>query len=201
MHRTLLLLAAVVSLSLLGCSSEKKQEQASTPAPPEQIKLLSRADREKIIAFKKDLLDIENVSKKALALVGDEIKLVVKGEKESVDVASLVDKAKVEAGKSLNELITKSVPEKLPTWFSRNLADAKKGFQEGYTAKMESFAAIKRFIDEKSPMALLEYRQKDSQADKLLQDARGKLTLVLAAAGLAGGNSSESGKISDDSQQ
>ncbi len=201
MHRTLLLLAAVVSLSLLGCSSEKKQEQVSAPAPPEQIKLLSQADREKIIAFKKDLLDIENVSKKALALVGDEIKLVVKGEKESVDVASLVDKAKVEAGKSLNQLITKSVPEKLPPWFSRNLADAKKGFQEGYAAKMESFAAIKRFIDEKSPMALLEYRQKDTQADKLLHDASGKLTLVLAAAGITGGNSSESGGNSGESRQ
>ncbi len=201
MRRTLFLLAAIISLSIFGCSPEKKQEQVSAPAPPEQVKLLSRKDRERILAFKKDLLNIENVSKKALSVVGDEIRLVLKGEKESFDVAALVDRAKVESRRSLDNLLKESVPEKLPPWFTQNLTDAKKGFQEGYTAKMESFAAVKRFIDEKSPTALLEYRQKEAQANKLLLDARGKLTLVLAAAGLPAGNTSKSERNSGESRQ
>ncbi len=201
MKRCLFLLAAVISISIFGCSSEKTQDEVSAPAPPEQVKLLSQKDRERIMTFKKELLDIENVSKKALALVGDEIKLVAKGEKESVDVAALVDKAKIESRKSLDNLLKETVPEKLPPWFSQNLTEAKKAFQEGYTAKMESFAAVKRFIDEKSPTALLEYRLKDTQANKLLQDARGKLGLVLAAAGLPVGNSSKSEKNSGEAQR
>lgn len=201
MHKISFLLAVVISLSVFGCSSEKKQDQVTVPAPAEQVKLLTQKDRESIMAFKKELLDIENMSKKALTLVGDEIKLVVKGEKESVDVAALVDKAKVESGKSLDNLLKETVPGKLPPWFSQNLTEAKKSFQEGYTVKMESFAAIKRFIDEKSPTALLEYRQKEAQANELLKNARGKLALVLAAAGVPDGNFSKSERNPGEARQ
>jgi hypothetical protein len=201
MIRTKLFIMAMMTMAIFGCSSEKKETQVTTTAPPEQIKLLSQADKEKIMAFKKELFDIENLSKKALSLVGDEIKLVVKGEKDSVDVATLVDKAKSESRKSLDNLLKEAVPEKLPPWFNQNLAEAKKGFLDGYKAKVESFAAVKRFVDEKSPMALLEYKQKDSQASKLLQDAHGKLDIVLAAAGLPNGKTDKSGKNSGESRQ
>ena len=147
------------------------------------------------MAFNKELFDIENLSKKTLSLVGDEIKLIVKGQKVSVDVASFVEKAKSEAGKSMDNLLKEAVPGKLPPWFNQNLADAKKGFLDGYMAKVESFAAVKRFVDENSPAALLEYKQKEDQSNKLLQDARSKLTLVLAAAGLPTGKTGTSEKF------
>jgi hypothetical protein len=194
MIRTKLLFMAIMTMAIFGCTSEKKETQVTTTAPPEQIRLLSQADKENILAFKKELFNIDKISGRALTLVGNEIKLVVKGEKDAVDVASLVEKAKSESVKSLDNLLKETVPGKLPPWFTRNLVEAKKGFLEGYKAKAESFAAIKRFIDEKSPTALLEYKQKDSQADKLLRDARGKLDIVLAAAGLPNGKTGESGK-------
>ncbi len=183
MKRTAALLVMFLLLAISGCSSEKKEEQAA-PVPPEQVRLLSRADREKILAFKREMLDIENISKKAVAIVGEEIRLVARGEKDALDVSALVDRAKIESKNSLDNLAKRTIPERLPPWFSQNLAEAKKGFQEGFRAKMESFIAVKRFIDEKSPLALLEYRQKEKQANSLLQDARGKLDLVLNAAGL-----------------
>jgi len=201
MMRTKVFFMAIITMAIFGCSSEKKETQVISTAPPEQVKSLSQADKEKIMAFKKELLDIDKLSKKALTLVGDEIKLVVKGEKDAVDVASLVDKAKNESRKSLDNLLKEAVPGKLPPWFTQNLAEAKKGFLDGYKAKAESFAAVKRFVDEKSPTALLEYKQKEAQANKLLQDARGRLDIVLAAAGLTTGKTDKSGKNSGESRQ
>ena len=201
MIRTKFFLMAITLPAIFGCSSEKKQEQVTVPAPPEQVRALSQADKEKIMAFKKELFDIEKVSKKALSLVGDEIKLVVKGEKDAFDVTSLVNKAKSESQKSLDNLIKETIPGKLPPWFSQNLAESKKGFLDGYKAKIESFAAVKRFVDEKNPTALLEYKQKEAQANKLLQEAHGKLNIVLASAGLPTGKTDKSGKNSGESQQ
>ncbi|MRR05957.1 MAG: hypothetical protein EG828_03285 [Deltaproteobacteria bacterium] len=193
MIRKNLIFVPIILFAIFGCSPDKKHEQLLTPAPPEQVKALSLDDKEQIMAFKKDLFDIENVSKKALSLVGDEIKLVVKGEKDAVDVASLVDKAKSESIKSIENLMKEAIPGKLPPWFSQNLAEAKKGFQDGYRVKIESFVAVKKFVEEKNPMALLEYKQKESQSNVLLQDARNKLDIVLVAAGLSTGKTDKSG--------
>ncbi len=188
MIRTKLFFVAIMTMSIFGCTSEKKETQKTTTAPPEQIRLLSQADKEKILAFKKELFDIDILSKKAMTLVGEEIKLVVKGEKDSVDVAALIDKAKSESSKSFDNLLKEAVPEKLPPWFTQNLAEAKKGLLDGYRAKVVSFTAVKRFVEEKSPAALLEYKKKAAQANKLLQDAHAKLSFVLAAAGLPAEN-------------
>jgi hypothetical protein len=201
MTRNKIYFIALMTMAIFGCSSEKKETPVMSTAPPEQVKSLSLADKEKIMAFKKELFDIEKISKKAMTLVGDEIKLVVKGEKAAVDVASLVDKAKSESSKSLDNLLKETVPGKLPPWFTQNLAEAKKGFLDGYKAKAESFAAVKRFVDEKSPMALLEYKQKEAQASKLLQDARGKLDNVLVAAGLPTGKTEKAGKNEGEARQ
>ena len=194
MTRSMILIVTIILLIGAGCSSEQKDTSLSSVAPPEQIKALSQADREKIAAFEKELFDIERISKKAMALVGNEVRQVITGEKDSVDAAALVDAAKGEAKKSLDNLVTKYVPAKLPPWFSQNLIDAKNGYSAAYTAKIESFAAIKRFVDEKSPTALLEYRQKAALADKQFQDARVRLAAVLKASGLAAGNADMSGK-------
>jgi hypothetical protein len=196
MTKTIVLLFCTASMLFSGCSAEQKDESLMSPPPLEQVKTLTQGDREKIAAFEKELFDIEKISKKAMTLVGNEVKQVITGEKDSVDAAALVDTAKGEAKKSLDNLVTKYVPAKLPPWFSKNLLDVKKGYSAAYTAKIESFAAIKRFIDEKSPSALLEYRQKAALADKQFQDAREKLAAVLKASGPAGENAVLSGKNS-----
>jgi hypothetical protein len=194
MTKTLALLFCGALMLFSGCSAEQKDESFMSPPPAEQAKRLSQSDRGKIAAFKKELFDIDMISKKAMALVRNEVTQVITGKKDSVDVADLVDSAKAEAKQSLDNLVTKSVPAKLPPWFSQNLSDAKKGFSDAYSAEIESFAAIKRFIDEKSPVALLEYRQKAALADKQFQDARVRLAAVLKASGLAAENADISGK-------
>ena len=194
MTKTIVLLFYAASMLFSGCSAEQKDAALISPPPPEQIKTLTQGDREKIAAFEKELFDIERISKKAMTLVGNEVKQMITGEKNSVDAAALVATAKGEAMKSLDNLVTKSVPAKLPPWFSQNLLDAKKNFSAAYTAKVESYAAIKRFIDEKSPTALVEYRQKAVLADNQFQDARSRLAAVLKASALPAKKADKSGK-------
>ncbi|MEI8356482.1 MAG: hypothetical protein WCG31_10420 [Deltaproteobacteria bacterium] len=201
MIRMKLFFIAIMTIAIFGCASEKKETEVISTAPPEQVVSLSKGDKEKMLTFKKDLFDIDKLSKKALTLLGDEIKLVVKGEKSTVDLASLVDKARDESRKSLDNLLKEAVPGKLPPWFTRNLEDAKKGFLDAYKSKADSFAAVKRFVDEKSPLALLEYKQKGAQADKLLKDARSKLDIVLAAAGLPTGKTDKIEKNAGESRR
>lgn len=184
MRRYRFILVALSLLALVSCSSDQK-EASLTPAPQEQIKALSQLDREKIATFGKDLFSVDRISDKAMSLAGNEIKKVVTGEKESIDVASLLDAAKGEAGKALENMLKKAVPEGLPPWFTQNLGDAKKGFFDAYTARIASFDAIRRFIDEKSPAALIEYKQKASLADKSFRVARERLAVVMKASGFS----------------
>lgn len=198
MTRSILLISALLSSLFVGCSSDRNEKPVTSVAPQEQVKALSQADREKIATFEKELFDIEKLSKNALALVGNELKQVITGEKETVDASVLVDEAKGEAKNSLDSLVAKAVPAKLPPWFTQNLVEAKKGFSDAYRAKIESFEAIKRFAEEKSLAALLEYKQKGALADKQFQADRERLAAVLTASGLplkdAGTSGRNSGK-------
>lgn len=168
---------------VVGCSSDK-QKTSQSPPPPEQIRALTELDREQIAAFGKDLLNVEKISAKAMSLVGNEIKQVIMGEKQSVDAASLLDAAKIEAGKSLDTMLKMAVPAKLPPWFTQNLSEAKKGFADAYSEKIASLDTIRRFMEEKNPATLIEYKQKAALADKSFRDAREKLDAVLNVSGI-----------------
>jgi hypothetical protein len=185
MTRNILLIAALLSSLFAGCSSDRNEKPVTSTVPPEQVKALSQTDREKIATFEKELFDVEKLSKKAMALIGNELKQAITGEKETMDASALVDAAKGEAKKSLDSLLATTVPAKLPLWFTQNLVSAKKGFSDAYTAKIESFEAIKRFSEEKNPSDLLEYKQKGALADKKFQEARERLAAVLDASGLS----------------
>ena len=52
--------------------------------------------------------------------------------------------------------------------------------------RAESLEVVKRFIKEKNPVVLLEYRSKLSIASKQLDEAMAKLKQVQAAAGIQG---------------
>jgi len=183
MRRYRFILVALSLLALASCSSDQK-EASQTPPPQEQIKALSQLDRGKIAAFGKDLFDIDRISARAMSLAGIEIKKVVTGEKESIDVASLLAAAKSESGLSLENMLKKAVPEKLPPWFAQNLGEVKKGFADAYAAKIASFDAIRRFMNEKNPATLIEYKQNAALADKSFRNARNRLAAALKAAGV-----------------
>lgn len=151
MIRTIVFFMAIMTMAISGCSSENKETQVISTPPPGQVKSLSQADKDKIMAFKKELFDIEKLSKKALTLVGDEIKLVVKGEKDAVDVASLVDKAKNESRKSLDNLLKEAVPENFHHGSPRTWRKLKKVFSTAIRPKPSPLLQSKDSLTRKVP--------------------------------------------------
>ncbi len=87
-------------LALCGCTTEK------APAPQQQIPAISltATDKEKLQAFQKEILNIENITDKAVKLAAAELTNVIKGGGVSINLPSIVDKAKAEcllAGETL----------------------------------------------------------------------------------------------------
>jgi hypothetical protein len=175
----IILMSGMMALS--GCTTEK------TPEPQQQIPALtlSASDKEKLLAFQKEILNIENLTDKAVKLAVDELKNVIKGGEVSTDIATLVDKAKAECLLAGELLTRKVIPEVLPPEAKRLLDEGRTGLIAAYKAYAESFDAIKRFAADKNPMALLEYRKKHTEAQKLYNAAAIKLKTVMTAAGIS----------------
>lgn len=176
-----IVLIALVSgiMTLCGCSTEKTPE----PQPKIPAITLSSADKEKLLAFQKDILNVENLTDKAVKLAGDELKNVIKGGEASINLPSIIDKAKTECLLAGELLAKKAVPETLPPELKTLLNDGKTGLIAANKAYAESFVAIKSFVTDKNPMALLEYRKKSSQAQELYTGATDKFKMILAATG------------------
>lgn len=177
-----IILIALISgiMALYGCSTEKAPEQ------PQNIPAiaLSPADKEKLMAFQKEMLNIESLADKAVKLAGDELKNVIKGGEVSVSLPSIIDKAKAECLLAGESLAQKSVPEALPAEMKSLLNDGKIGLIAAYKAYAGSFDAIRSFVADKNPMALLEYRKKYSQAQELFTGATEKIKMIMTAAGV-----------------
>ncbi len=168
-------------VTLCGCSAEKAPEQQQEiPAFT-----LSPSEKEELTAFYKELLSFEGIADKAVKLAGDEVKNVIKGGGGSITLASIIDKAKNECLLAGEALVKKSVPEALPPEMKRLLNEGKTGLAAAYAAHAESFEAIKSFVADKSPMALLEYRKKSAQAQELYSGATDKFKKIMTAAGLS----------------
>ncbi|MBI5655910.1 MAG: hypothetical protein HZC44_03405 [Geobacter sp.] len=176
----MIVLASALFL-ICSCSSEKALEPATTIPPI----VLSIEDKEKLQAFQKEVLSIENLTDKTLKLAGDELKNVFKGGEISVNLPSLIDKAKVECLRSGESLAKKTVPDALPPEAKKLLNEGKTGLIAAYKAYSESFDAIRSFVNDKNPMALLEYRKKNTEAQELLKGATAKLNNIMTAAGVS----------------
>lgn len=180
MKRILFIALAFAVVALCGCTSEK--------APDPQQKLptiaLSPGDKEKVLAFRKELLGIETLADEAVKVAGDEVKSVIRGGEVSMDLPSIIDKAKAECLLAGESLAKKSVPEALPPEMRTLLNDGKTGLIASYKAYGESYDAIRSFITDKSPMALLEYRKKYSEAQKLYSGATEDIKKIMTAAGV-----------------
>ena len=172
-------IALIIGISALnGCSTEK------APVPPQKIPAitLSSADKEKLMAFQNDLPSGKSIEDKAVKLAVDELKNVIKG--GTINLPSIIDKAKAECLLAGESLTKKAIPEALPPEMKGLLNDGKIGLIASYKAYAESFNAIRSFITDKSPMALLEYRKKNSQAQELYGGATDKFKMIMAAVGV-----------------
>ncbi len=176
-----IVLIALISgiMALCGCSSEK------APELPQKIPAvtLSPADKEKLLSFQKEVLNCEKLADKAVKVAGDELKNVLKGGEVSISLPSIIDKARAECLRAGESLAKKTVPESIPPEIQKHLNDGKAGLIASYKAYAESFDAIKSFVADKNPMALLEYRKKFSQAQELLKGSTDKFKAVMAATG------------------
>jgi len=164
-------------MTLCGCSAEETPQQ-KLPA----IRL-SPADREKLLLFQKEILNVESLTDKAVKLAGDELKNVIKGGGGSVNLSAIIDKAKAECLLAGELLAKKKIPESLPPELKTLLDEGKTGLIAANQAYADSFVAIKSFVTDKSPMALLEYRKKSSQAQELFTGATDKFKMIMTAAG------------------
>ena len=166
---------------ICGCTTEK------SPPPQQQIPAitLTSADKEKLQAFQKEILNVENLTDKAVKMAVDELKNVIKGGEVNVNVSSIIDKAKTECLLAGESLAKKAIPEALPPEAKNLLNDGKTGLIAAYKAYAESFDAIKNFITDKNPIALLEYRKKNAQALDLYNIAAAKFKTIMTAAGVA----------------
>ena len=170
---------AAFLLTLSGCSAEK-------PPEPQKIQafVLSLADREKLAAFQKEVLNIENLTDKAIKVSTEELITVLKRGEISLYVPSIIDRAKSESLKAGEALAKKSIPESLPPEAKKLLNESKADFIASYKAYAESFDAVKSFTTEKNPMTLLEYRKKSTEAQEQLKGGAEKLKQIMTAAGV-----------------
>jgi hypothetical protein len=173
-------LTVFLCLAVFGCTPERETGVTSV----QEQSVVSLADREKIRVIVDELQGIEGLSHKAFELVGQEIKGLATGEKKSLDLAALVDKAKIEVLATGSGMAAKSLPAGLPPGIGQSLKEAKEGMVRAGQLKAESLEVVKRFIEEKNPVILLEYRSKLAMASKQLDGAMAKLKQVQAAAGI-----------------
>lgn len=166
-------------LAVFGCSPEQP-----VVAPSVQQAVISPAEREKIRLLINELQTIAGLSDKTFAILGQEAKALVTGEKKTVDLVALVDKTKNEILAAGTDMAAKSLPEGLPPGIKQNLQEAKDGLLKAGQLKSESLEVMKRLVEEKRPGILLEYRGMVSAAAKQIDEAQMKLKQVQMAAGL-----------------
>lgn len=181
MYHIVVLILVSGCLTLCGCTAEKSVEpQQKIPAIT-----LSAPDKAKLQAFQKEVLTIESVTDRAVKLAGDELMNFVKSGGTSVNLPAIIDKAKAECQLAGEALAKKGVPEGLSPEVKGLLATGTTGLIAAYAAYGESFDAIKSFVSDKNPMALLEYRKKSSQAQELYTKASDTLKSIMTAAGVS----------------
>ena len=165
----------------IGCSSENRSVDVRQNV---SVIPLSQADKDRISAFRKDLTNIENLTDKTLKLATEEITKIVKGGEASISVTGLAEKAKLECLQTSDLLEKKAVPENLPPEINNFLIEARNGMAASYKAHGESYEAVRIFLAESKPLALLEYRKKSTRARELSSGATGNLERAMATAGI-----------------
>jgi hypothetical protein len=165
----------------IGCSSEKRPVNAQ-----QQVTVIpmSQADRDRLSTYRKELADIENPTDKTLKIATEEILKVVKGGDASIRIADLAERAREECLQTSDMLGKKAVPDNLPPEINTFLVEGKNGLVASYIAHGESYEAIRVFLAEGKPLALLEYRTKSSRARELSDRATEKLERAMATAGI-----------------
>jgi hypothetical protein len=164
-----------------GCSSGNRSNDARQKVT---VIPLSQADKDRISAFRKDLTNIENLTDKTLKLATEEITKIVKGGEASISVTGLAEKAKSDCLQTSDLLEKKAVPDNLPPEIGNLLAEGKNGMVASYKAHGEAYEAVRIFLAESKPMALLDYRKMSTRARELSGGATANLERAMATAGI-----------------
>ena len=180
MKRIALISLVICMFSICGCSTEKAPESQQQDVP--QFKL-SQADKEKLVKFQKEILNMESITDKAIKLAGNELKNFIKSGEPSMSMSGVLDRTKAECKRAAELLAKKTIPETLPPDVKNYLTKGRTDLIAAYGAYAESYDAIRRFVTDKNPMALLEYRKKSSQAQELYNGATEKFKMIIGAAG------------------
>jgi hypothetical protein len=165
----------------MGCSSEKRSVDAQQKIV---VIPISQADKDRLSAYRKDLTTIENLTDKTMKVATAEIMKIVKGGESSISITGLAEKAKAECLLTSDLLEKKAVPDNLPPEIKNFLVDGKNGMVASYKAHGESYEAVRVFLAEGKPLALLEYRTKSARARELSSGAAEKLERAMATAGI-----------------
>jgi hypothetical protein len=165
----------------IGCSSENRSVDARQNVT---VIPMSQADKDRLSAFRKDLTDLESLTDKTLKVASEEVMKIVKGGDASTSVAGLAEKARAECLQTSDLLEKKAVPDNLPPEIRNFLVEGKNGLAASYKAHGESYEAVRVFLAEGKPLALLEYRTKSSRARELSGGATEKLERAMATAGI-----------------
>ena len=173
-------LTAFFILAVFGCTPER--EVGAIPAQEQSV--ISLADREKVRLIVNEFLGIERLPHKTFELIGQEVKGLATGEKKSPDPVALVEKAKNELLAAGAAIAAQPLPDGLPPGIRQSLQEAREGMLRAGQLKAESLEVVKRFMEEKNPVVLMEYRSKLSTASKQLDEAMAKLKQVQAEAGI-----------------
>jgi hypothetical protein len=165
----------------IGCSSGKKSVEAQEKVT---VIPMSQADKDSLSAFRKDLTELESLTDKTMKVASEEVMKIVKGGDASISVAGLAEKAKAECLQTSDLLEKKAVPDNLPPEIRNFLVEGKNGLAASYRAHGESYEAVRVFLAEGKPLALLEYRSKSAKARELSGGATEKLERAMATAGI-----------------
>ena len=172
--------AAFLFPVVLGCTPEKQNEAA----PAHEQSVLNETDRERVRTMIQDLQLTAGLPQRTFELLRKEVTALSTGKSEAVTLAALVDLAKSQILAAGADLSAKTLPEGLPAGIRQDLQQAKEAMIKAGQLKSESLDAVQRFMEEKKPMILLEYRSKLSASAKQLEEARVMLKQVRDAAGI-----------------
>ena len=180
-RRILVVLIIFGCVGQFGCSSGSRSVES--PGIVAVIPL-PQADKDRLSAFRKDLMDIGNLTDKVLRISTEEVMKIVNGGTASISAAGIAEKAKAECLTAGDLLEKKAVPENLPPEIMNLLLEGKSGMIASYKAHGESYEAVRVFLAEGKPLALLEFRKKSTQAKELSRGATENLKRAMATAGI-----------------
>lgn len=167
-HLILCLTLSLWLVAVVGCSTEKVQEQTSQ----QKTAALGPIEQEKIRQFLKELNTVTELPDKAFPLLAQELMVLATGNWDVTRITNLMSSAREQVTEMARRLSAIAVPDGISPEIRQQLQKLKDGVVNAGQLKGESLSAITRALEEKKPMVLLEFRKKMSDVTKQLDEVR-----------------------------